>query len=923
MRISRSFLVLLSALSLGTASRVSSQEPLAEAAQLASELADLGQTERLRAAELASARPPALSVESLELSHLELQLGRYRDLVERLEGQVPVQVRSEGARVPRLENALLLSLATALEESGELGKAEILLAHLAGQWDDLTARAELGLLLEGTGRWSGAEDLYDQLIDDYNQSSLLGVEQLMAVGIACRQLGKQDPQLFKDALKAFDQAIEAARGGRRGWPARVALANLFVDKYDSPQARQTLAPVLEGGSSDPRALVTLAKIERFEGNPEARSSVERALAVNPNSVDALVLLASLENEVEDHDAASRAVERALAVNPRSLGALTVLAGLRFLDGDQKGFEEARAKVFAIDPNDASFYVELSLLAMRNRLYTAAHDFARSAVDLDPRSWQGWGELGLNQLRLGRIEGGRDSLETSFRGDPYNVWVKNTLDLLDRLTEFTTVKTEHFLLVLHRDEADLLAPLVGDLAERAFASLAERYRYLPATPIRIEVYPSHEDFSVRTVGLSGIGALGVSFGPVIAIDSPAARGIGDFNWGTTLWHEIAHTFTLGLSAGKVPRWLTEGLSVYEERQGPEGWMDDPTPEFLAAYAEGRLLGLRAMNDGFVRPSFANQIGLSYFQASLIAELIERDWDFSKIVAMLADYADGLDTEKVFQRQLSSSLEDFDRRFWTYLDQRFVATLPTFRRDQRAGASPGVAPSVEPERKQEDDLDESPQAIAMPTAASGTAQSRAEARPDDYRAQLAYGAELLDRGDLGDAASRLEIARNLFPDFAGPGSAYHLLAEVARRQHDSEALARALRQLVDVNEYDFDAHLELAELYRTLERPKDELEILERTLYIYPYEPRVHERMADLALGLGLDDLRIRSLRSVLAVRPTSRPRTYYELATTYRRLGRLHEAKVSVLSSLELAPSYQPAQDLLLELVDAEAAGQDS
>ena len=42
----------------------------------------------------------------------------------------------------------------------------------------------------------------------------------------------------------------------------------------------------------------------------------------------------------------------------------------------------------------------------------------------------WGMLGNNQLRMGQISEGRASLENSFKGDPYSVWVKNTLDLLD-------------------------------------------------------------------------------------------------------------------------------------------------------------------------------------------------------------------------------------------------------------------------------------------------------------------------------------------------------------------------------------------------------------------------------------------------------------------------------------------------------------
>ena len=84
---------------------------------------------------------------------------------------------------------------------------------------------------------------------------------------------------------------------------------------------------------------------------------------------------------------------------------------------------------------------------------------------------------------------------------------------------------------------------------------KKYAYTPPPPIRIEVYRSHADFSVRTVGLAGLGALGVSFGTTLAFDSPAAKDAGPFNWGSTVWHELAHTFTLGSTDNRIPRWLS--------------------------------------------------------------------------------------------------------------------------------------------------------------------------------------------------------------------------------------------------------------------------------------------------------------------------------------------------------------------------------
>ena len=58
--------------------------------------------------------------------------------------------------------------------------------------------------------------------------------------------------------------------------------------------------------------------------------------------------------------------------------------------------------------------------------------------------------------------------------------------------------------------------------------------------------------------------------------------GEFNWGSTAWHELAHTFTLGLSQYRAPRWFSEGLSVLEERRARPAWGADASVEFLAAY-----------------------------------------------------------------------------------------------------------------------------------------------------------------------------------------------------------------------------------------------------------------------------------------------------------------------------------------------------
>jgi len=61
-------------------------------------------------------------------------------------------------------------------------------------------------------------------------------------------------------------------------------------------------------------------------------------------------------------------------------------------------------------------------------------------------------------------------------------------------------------------------------------------------VRVEVYPDHEDFAVRTLGMPGLGALGVTFtsatyGSSSPWTSPSGRPPGSFHWASTLWHEM--------------------------------------------------------------------------------------------------------------------------------------------------------------------------------------------------------------------------------------------------------------------------------------------------------------------------------------------------------------------------------------------------
>src|SRR5207245_6273915 len=119
------------------------------------------------------------------------------------------------------------------------------------------------------------------------------------------------------------------------------------------------------------------------------------------------------------------------------------------------------------------------------------------------------------------------------------------------------------------------------------------------PVQVEVYPDHEDFAVRTTGVPGLGALGVTFGYSIAMDSPSGRPPGKFHWASTLWHEMSHVFTLTATSHRVPRWFTEGMAVHAETAISPDWGDRLGPDEIAAITSKTLLPVAELERGVVK------------------------------------------------------------------------------------------------------------------------------------------------------------------------------------------------------------------------------------------------------------------------------------------------------------------------------------
>src|SRR4030095_160430 len=528
-------------------------------------------------------------------------------------------------------------------------------APRADMWNSELREAEA---LETIGQGQRANAIYERLVKQYTDNNSQTAAELTLIARALVHLERfQDANdIYRSAIEADSTYLEAQLGG----------AELFTAKYSYGDAAKFLEDALQINPASARAYFDFALNKRLDGGGDLTNALNRALQINPNFVDALNLKAALTLEASQLDQASAEIEKALKVNPQSLEAHSLRAAAAYLQ--DRDIAPEVAATLAINQRYGGLYNTLAHFATITRRTKQAVTFARKAIELSPTLWDAHLNLGMSLLRLGQMQEGRAAGARAFKGDPFNVWAKNTLDLLDTMQDFRETKRGSFVIKTSEQESDVLTTYAGNLLDEAAAKLTAKYRFTPKASVIVEIFQNHEDFAVRTLGIPGLGALGVCFGPLVALDSPSARQAGEFNWGSTLWHEYTHVITLQMTDYRIPRWFSEGLSVYEERRARPGWGDDWNPLFVRAFTERRWFKMADLDAGFQRPKTPQDVPIAYFQASQVCEFIADGYGFDAILRMLAMYRDKARTPDVLQQVLKLSESDFDREFAAYIESK---------------------------------------------------------------------------------------------------------------------------------------------------------------------------------------------------------------------------------------------------------------
>jgi tetratricopeptide (TPR) repeat protein len=741
-------------------------------------------------------------------------------------------------------------------------------------------RADLrrGEILQLTGNPEPAREIFQSFVKYYEDEGVSEAEALTVVARALTHLEryKDAKDVYLEAIAADEECIEAQLGG----------GELFTAKYSYQEAADFLNDALKINPNSARGRLAVAANKRVDGGDAMNAALTQALKINPNYVEAKTFAAMIDLEAERFQSAAKLIDEALKINPNSLEAHSLRAAMFWLQDKQSDYDNAVKAALGVNPRYGSLYETVAHFATQTRRYSEAVAFLNQALKLSPDQWSSHLDLGMGLLRLGKIEEGRAAVEKAFEGDPFNVWAKNTLDLLDAMKEYRETKHGDFIIKADAKESDVLAPYAAELLDEVKAKLSAKYKFTPRAPIAVEIFPNHDDFAVRALGLPGLGALGVCFGQVIAQDSPSARG-GQFNWGSTLWHEYTHVITLQTTDHLIPRWFSEGLSVFEEHNARPGWGDDWNVEHIKAFAEDRWFTIANLDNGFIRPKRADDIGLAYFQASQICHFIEDRFGFNAILEMLRGYKEKKKTPEILQQTLKLSEADFDREFNNYvrgkIDKYIKALEPGWRNKGYAGT---------------------PKEEILVKAASS---------PGDFALNLRAGAIYFAAGDQDKAVAHLKRSVELFPFQSGDGNAYELLAQIYEKRGDKAATAEALESLVKVDENDYNALDKLARLKSVMGDKARALELMKMSFYVNPSGAAAHTMAGDLLIERNEAEAAIREFQVALAASPPNVAEAQYNLARAFHAAGKNREARRAVLRSLETAPGFDKAQELLLKL----------
>lgn len=708
-------------------------------------------------------------------------------------------------------------------------------------------------------------------------------------------LGQLALEWGADAREVQDSFFQRARRNNAVHRLpRLALGRLALDKRDFPLAADLFEEAVQKFPDDPELLFGLAEAVETSDPERAAQLYEKISQLNPRNIPLLLKTADRLISREAYEEALLELNKILAINAQHPAALAYSAAIAHLQGDAAREQSLRERALSTwGSNPEVDHIIGRELSQKYRFAEGAA-YQRQALALDGEYLPARKQLASDLLRLGQEQEGWRLADRAHQDDPYDVHMYNLATLRESLEQFTTLETEGLVVRMDAREAAVYGERVLELLREARATLPAKYGLELDQPVLVEIFPKPSDFAVRTFGLPGVsGYLGVCFGNVITANSPASQDLNPSNWESVLWHEFTHVVTLNLTRNRMPRWLSEGISVYEERQRDPAWGEQLNPVYRRFILGGELTPVSQLSGAFINPKSAQHVAFAYYESSLVVEYLIDRFGFEALTAILRDLGAGLAINEALERRTLDLAE---------LDDAFAA----YARERAEQFAPGV--------------DWSPP--ALDAAAEGTPEERlrdfVRQHPHNYPALKLYAELLLRLDQTQQAEPVLRQLIELYPTAVGADSPAMLLAGLLRRTGRTDEERELLGRIVEVDDAAPAALLRLLELDRQRGDWESVLRNARRLRAVNPLTPHPHRALAEAAERLDRPAEALPALRALLAVSADDPAGVRYRLARLLARQGDVAQARREVLTALEEAPRFRDAQRLLLELVERDS-----
>lgn len=707
-------------------------------------------------------------------------------------------------------------------------------------------------------------------------------------------LGQAALVLGADPAKVLEQYFGPAKAtkpkGKEVPPglleAHLASGDLALSKEDYKRAAEEYGAALKLAPDEVDALFGMARAVMESDREAGVKFLEKTLAEAEVHAGALLLQAEAAINFEQYEKAKAMLELVEMVNPRHPESHAYRAILAELErADMAEFQRQREVALSVWRDNPEIDHRIGRVLSRKYRYAEGAEAQKRALALDPDFAPAKLQLASDYLRLGRLDEAWPLAKEVAEADPYNVLAFN-LGLLEKeLASYATLETPDFVIRLPQNEAEIYGQRVIDLLTEAKQVLGAKYGTMIEQPTLVEFYPDQQDFAIRSFGsLGGAGLLGVCFGSVVTMNSPGSLTAKKSNWEATLWHEYCHVITLTATKNKMPRWLSEGISVYEEKQRQPNWGQEMSPRYREMILEEEALTpLRDMSQAFFQAKDGEAVMFAYYQSMLVVEYLVAKHGEKVLPAILADLAAGVLVNDAIARH-TAPIEELEKSFAAYA----------------AGLAESYGPGID-----WSELKDSGVEMRSIVAVAAFLKER----PNHFEARQVLTHLQIGAKNWDAAIESADALIALLPDFVGERNGYTYKALALRGKKDEAGEAQVLETMAAKSAEAFQTYQRLIEVNFEKGQWDAVLANADRGFAINPFTERIHycrgcahEARAEVAPAVA-------AFEKTLLLDPANPSEVRFRMARLLRT-GESEKGKRHLLDALADSPRYLAAHELL-------------